>query len=91
MSELLKSATVTAPARRFPGVGRRGWMLLAFAVIGAGMVLSWGWPAAVGVAPLILSVAPCALMCAVGLCMRGDSSACANKSDPATKPDVSIN
>ena len=89
MNELSKSAPVTAPVRRFPAFGRRGWMVLAFAVIGTGMILNWGWLTAIGATPLILSLAPCAVMCALGLCMRGGSSACANKSDPAIKPDVS--
>ena len=50
MSEVSKSAPVTAPARRFPAFGRRGWMVLAFAVIGTGMILNWGWLTAVGAA-----------------------------------------
>lgn len=43
------------------------------AIIAAG--LSFKWPAivALGIAPLLLSVAPCALMCAVGMCGIGNS------------------
>jgi len=41
----------------------------------------------VGAAPLLLSLAPCAAMCALGLCMRGGSG-CA-KNDPVAKPDTS--
>ncbi len=89
MSERATNAIGAFPARRFPGLGRRGWMLVALAVIGTGMALNWGWLTAIGAAPLILSLAPCAAMCALGLCMRGGSSACANKTDPASKPDVS--
>ncbi|EYD71462.1 hypothetical protein Lokhon_03111 [Limimaricola hongkongensis DSM 17492] len=63
-------------------------MLVALAVIGTGMALNWGWLTAIGAAPLILSFAPCAAMCALGLCMRGGSSACANKTAPAGKPDT---
>ena len=66
-----------------------GTRLVRIGVIGTGMILNWGWLTAIGAAPLILSLAPCAVMCALGLCMRGGSSACANKSDPAIKPDVS--
>ena len=36
---------------------------------------------------LILSLAPCAAMCALGLCMRGGSAGCA-KNDPTIKPDT---
>ncbi|WP_334061216.1 hypothetical protein [Limimaricola cinnabarinus] len=89
MSELPNAAASTPLDRRFPTLGRRGWMVLALAVIGAGMALNWGWLTAIGAAPLILSLAPCAAMCALGLCMRGGSSACANKNAPASKPDIS--
>lgn len=48
-------------------------MLLAAAgVIGGGMVLNWGW-LAVGAAPIIISLAPCAAMCGLGLCMKGQN------------------
>lgn len=89
MSERSTNAIGAFPARRFPGPGRRGWMLVALAVIGTGMAMNWGWLTAIGAAPLIRSFAPCAAMCALGLCMRGGSSACANNTDPASKPDVS--
>lgn len=38
---------------------------------GSGLALGWDWLTAVGVAPLIVSAAPCVLMCALGLCMMG--------------------
>jgi hypothetical protein len=41
------------------------------AIAGSGLALGWGWLTAVGVAPLIVSAAPCLLMCALGLCMMG--------------------
>ncbi|EAQ04601.1 hypothetical protein OB2597_04945 [Pseudooceanicola batsensis HTCC2597] len=88
MSERSTNAIGTIPASRLPGLGRRGWILVALAVIGTGMALNWGWLTAIGAAPLILSFAPCAAMCALGLCMRGGSSACANKTAPAGKPDT---
>ncbi len=48
---------------------RRGPLLVVgIAALGAGMALNWGWLTAVGVAPIILALAPCALMCAVGIC-----------------------
>lgn len=52
--------------------GRRGLILLAIAVLGTGLVLNWSWLVAAGVAPLLLALAPCAAMCALGLCMRKD-------------------
>src|SRR3546814_3497068 len=58
-------------ARSYLG-GRRGLILLAVAVLGAGTVLNWGWLVAIGVAPILLALAPCAVMCAVGVCaMKG--------------------
>lgn len=47
-------------------------------IIGAGLYLNWPAVAALGLAPLILTFAPCALMCAVGLCAM---SASKNKAD----------
>jgi cadmium resistance protein CadD (predicted permease) len=51
-------------------LGRRGLIVLALAAVGTGLYLSWGWLAAVGIAPLLLGLAPCAAMCALGLCMN---------------------
>jgi hypothetical protein len=60
-------------------VARRRWVAaiaLAFAAVGLGLFFGWGWLAAVGVAPILISAAPCVLMCALGLCMMrmGDGS-----------------
>ena len=41
------------------------------AVTVAGLSLGWDWLTAIGAAPLILSVAPCLVMCALGMCMMG--------------------
>lgn len=50
---------------------RTGLVLAAAAVVGVGLALEWDWLAALGVTPLILSLLPCAVMCAVGVCMMG--------------------
>lgn len=63
--------------------GRRGLILSAMALIGSGLALNWGWLTAVGAAPLILALAPCAVMCGLGLRMKGSSKACSSKTDPA--------
>ena len=47
---------------------------IAGAVLGLGAYSSWDWLVAAGLAPLILSVAPCAAMCALGLCTMGGKS-----------------
>lgn len=74
--------------RRF-SFGPRGSILAAIAVTGAAMGLNWGWLTAVGAAPLILALAPCAVMYALGLCMKGGSKTCDNKTDPAALPGPS--
>jgi hypothetical protein len=55
--------------------GRRRWMswLIAAALILAAGALyaGWGWLAAMGLTGVIVAVAPCLAMCALGLCMRG--------------------
>src|SRR5258708_31458718 len=55
------------------------WVLLALGglvLIIAG-ALNWGWLVAAGIAPVLVAVAPCAIMCALGLCgmkMMGGSN-----------------
>lgn len=50
--------------------GRPGLLALAAAVIVAGLAFNWSWLVAAGVAPLLLGVLPCVVMCALGLCMH---------------------
>lgn len=75
------------PAARQMGLripfGRRGLLIAALAVIGAGMALNWSWLTAIGAAPLILSLAPCAVMCATGYCVMCRSKSCDAKRVPA--------
>jgi len=37
-------------------------------VVIIGVALNWGWLVAAGIAPVLVAVAPCAIMCALGLC-----------------------
>ena len=57
------------------------FVLLAVIALGVGLTatFSWGWLVAAGIAPILLAAAPCAAMCALGLCMSGMKS----------KPDTS--
>ena len=55
---------------------RRGLVIAAMALIGAGLWLNWGWVAAIGAAPLILALAPCAVMCGLGYCVMCKSKGC---------------
>lgn len=71
--------------RRYFG-GRRGLIILTMAIVGAGLALNWSWLVAVGVAPVLLAFAPCAAMCALGLCMnKMGGKSCPDKS-AADKP-----
>ena len=62
-------------ARYYLG-GRRALILLTAAALGAGAAFNWGWLVAIGAAPLLLALAPCAVMCALGLCMKGGGKSC---------------
>lgn len=66
--------------------GRWGWLATGLAVIGLGLTLNWGWFVAIGLAPVILALAPCAAMCAVGACAMGGDRKCANTGNPAALP-----
>jgi hypothetical protein len=50
---------------------RNRLMMTGGAVVVGGMAFNWGWLTAIGVAPILLAVAPCGIMCALGLCMMG--------------------
>lgn len=66
------------------GIGKRTtFWSLAVALLGAGLALNWNWLVAAGVAPLLVALAPCAAMCALGLCMRkGQGESCSKKVRP---------
>jgi hypothetical protein len=58
---------------------------LAFALVAAGLAWQWNWLVTIGVAPLLLSAAPCVAMCGLGLCMhRMGGRICASASDTST-------
>ena len=53
---------------------RRVQIALAIALVGGGLALNWSWVVALGIAPLLIAILPCAIMCAIGLCMMGGKS-----------------
>jgi hypothetical protein len=76
--------------------GRRGLVLAAMAIGGGGLLLNWSWLVAVGLAPLLLALLPCAAMCALGMCMshgkgKDDADAtgghCCADRDDGNEPD----
>lgn len=74
--ELSLARTAAASLRHYFG-GRRGLILLTVIALIVGLALNWSWLVAAGVAPLLLALAPCAAMCALGLC----------RNKMASKPD----
>ncbi|MGX1501041.1 hypothetical protein ACSSV1_006110 [Labrenzia sp. MBR-25] len=69
--------------------GRRG--LIAAAVIFAipALWLSWPWLVLVGLAPILIAIAPCAIMCALGLCtMKACSSDRGSQAGSCSKSQV---
>ena len=50
--------------------GRRGLLLFASAALVPGLWLGWPALVAAGMAPILVALAPCAVMCALGLCMK---------------------
>lgn len=100
---VLKTNTFPSGSLARPALGalgqflrsRRGLIILAVLALGFGAAFNWSWLVAAGVAPLLLSVLPCAAMCGLGLCMNrmcgrssGSTSASA-PSDPAA-PSASL-
>lgn len=82
VQELSLTQTVLGLLRHYLG-GRRGLLVLGVGAVGLGLYFSWGWLAAAGVAPVLLALAPCAAMCALGLCMgRGGGKSCSTDSKP---------
>jgi hypothetical protein len=82
------------PARRWFR-GRRALILTAVAVAGGRTWFGWPWLAAAGIAPVLLSLAPCAAMCAVGICTMkacskpGSSIPADTDPAPVSEPDGS--
>lgn len=54
---------------------RRVLMIGGMVVIAGALALNWSWLTAIGAASIILALAPCAVMCALGMCMMAKKSA----------------
>ena len=87
-----RTATTTTPriplSFRMPWLSKRRVVLLAgLGTLAAGLAMSWGWLTAVGAAPILLVLAPCAAMCALGLCTRsGGAKSCATHGETDASP-----
>ena len=79
-SRLTLAQTARALFAHYLG-NRKALVLLAVAIAGAGLALNWTWLVAAGIAPILVALAPCAALCALGLCMSrmGDKSCSSDK------------
>jgi len=87
-----KSATGTVMALR----PMTALVAAALAIVTIGTVMNWSALVAAGIAPLIITALPCAVMCALGLCMsRMGGSSCAmpaqSQQSDATTESVPLN
>ena len=71
--------------------GRRAWLALAVIVLVGGMILNWSWLVAVGIAPLLLALAPCAAMCALSLCSKSGGDGCKRQDTTAPPAQMPAN
>ena len=64
--------------------GRRTLLLFAAVAIVGGVALNWNWLVAAGLAPILIVILPCAVMCGLSLCMHkmsdGSGGCCATDS-----------
>jgi hypothetical protein len=49
--------------------GSRKWWLLAAVAVAGGLTFGWETLVVFGIAPLLVSLLPCLVMCALGVCM----------------------
>jgi len=68
--------------------GRRGMLIMAVVLVVIAGALNWNWLVAVGLAPLLIAVAPCAVMCALGLCMSRMGGRSCSRQSPAAREDA---
>jgi hypothetical protein len=50
--------------------GRNGVIAMIGLAVVIGAAFNWSWLVAVGIVPLLITLLPCAAMCALGLCMN---------------------
>ena len=62
--------TACAP-RQIAGVPWQWLLGFGAVLLGGALYAGWDWLVAAGLATVIVSVGPCLVMCALGLCMRG--------------------
>jgi hypothetical protein len=69
--------------------GPRRWWLLGAVAVAAGLALGWDTLVLFGIAPILIALLPCLVMCGLGLCMmkcKDKKSATTEQGDVAAKP-----
>ena len=72
---------------------RRVLIGLVVAAVVAGAAFNWSWLVAAGLAPIVLMMAPCGGMCAIGMCKKGKGTStggtnAAGEADGSPPPPV---
>ena len=70
--------------------GRRGLIAAGVAVVVTGLAFNWSWLVAAGIAPVLLTLLPCAAMCALGLCMNQTRGSSCSTENAAPKEGADI-
>lgn len=76
-----RTAAATHPGRNsraiiFSHPARRRFFLVSTTVVLVAVTgLNWDWLTSVGLGPVLISLLPCVVMCALGLCMHGGTGA----------------
>ena len=66
------AAPAKSASSRLPAWATRNRLMIAGGVLlFGGAFFNWGWLVAIGVAPILLAVASCGIMCALGMCATG--------------------
>lgn len=65
-----------------------GFWLLAVVAIAGGLVLGWEKLVLLGIAPILVSLLPCLLMCGLGLCMMKCKGKNASPTDQPANVDA---
>ena len=89
-TEGLRSDRVPTTAERLRSwtLSPQGLTVTGIAVAVVGLSLGWSWVVALGVAPLILALGPCLVMCTLGLCMHMRDHADTPSVKPSSRSDA---
>jgi hypothetical protein len=69
--------------------GPRKWWLLAAVAVAGGLTFGWETLVVFGIAPILISLLPCLVMCGLGLCMmkcKDKGAKSADKAGTAVEP-----